>query len=271
MRYTGLAGRASMAAVLVVAGLFLGADVSHAASKGAGTMLVRQDIHCAGTGTASTVYLPFALYFTGYPPHTVGTVSAYTQPGGHLVASREITLDASGARCVEVVGSATPGQYKIVYDFGSGAGKQKVIRVVPDPSVTATASPSHPIATVSPTRTTPAPTSPTASVAPSTTSAGPTVSGGPTTSAPTTSAPPTLTTSPTGTASGGSGASPSTSSAPAPSESETADLTFVPEYLPPTGGSVTSTLPAALVLLCLGAAMVLLSGRGRASSGARRH
>ena len=200
-------------------------------------MLVRQDVHCGGTGNASSVYLPFALYFTGFAPNTVGTVSAYTQPGGHLVASRAVTLDAQGARCVEVVGSATPGQYKIVYDFGSGAGKRKVIQIVPGP--TASASPSHPIATVSPS-TTGTPTSP----------ATPSVSA-------------------TATTTGSPGATATAS--PSPSTSESGDLEFIPEYLPPTGGPATSTLPAGLVLLAVGGLLVLASRRGSASTGDRRH
>jgi len=254
VRHVGLTGRVLLAGILAVGAAVLVGGAAQAAPKGAGTMLVRQDVHCGGTGNASSVYLPFALYFTGFAPNTVGTVSAYTQPGGHLVASRAVTLDAQGARCVEVVGSATPGQYKIVYDFGSGAGKRKVIQIVPGP--TASASPSHPIATVPPSTTaTASPSHPIATVPPSTT-------GTPT-------SPATPSVSATATTTGSPGATATAS--PSPSTSESGDLEFIPEYLPPTGGPATSTLPAGLVLLAVGGLLVLASRRGSASTGDRRH
>jgi len=273
VRHVGLTGRVLLAGILAVGAAVLVGGAAQAAPKGAGTMLVRQDVHCGGTGNASSVYLPFALYFTGFAPNTVGTVSAYTQPGGHLVASRAVTLDAQGARCVEVVGSATPGQYKIVYEFGSGAGKQKVIQIVPGPTATASASPSHPIATVSPSTTaTASPSHPIATVAPSTTAtASPshpiaTVSPS-TTGTPTSPATPSV--SATATTTGSPGATATAS--PSPSTSESGDLEFIPEYLPPTGGPATSTLPAGLVLLAVGGLLVLASRRGSASTGDRRH
>ena len=281
-------GRASVVGLLAVAALVLVAGPGLAAPKGSGTMLVRQDVHCGGTGNASSVYLPFALYFAGFAPNAVGTVSAYTQPGGHLVATRAVTLDAEGNRCVEVTGSATPGQYKIVYDFGSGTGKQKVIRIVPSPTVsaspshpiatvspsgtrppTATASPSHPIATASPSTATPT-ASPTGSVTPTATTSSPTTTSA-SPSGPGTTPPVTTSASATGTASGSPGATAAPTSTPSPSDSETADLELIPEYLPPTGGSVTATLAAGLLLLAFGGLLMLLGRRGSVSTADRRH
>jgi LPXTG-motif cell wall-anchored protein len=106
---------------------------------GQGTMHVRQPLDCSGTGEAAQVYLPFSLLFEGFEPHATGTVTAFTQPGDVEVGSATVTVDAQGVRFELVVGPAEPGQYKLVYDFGSGTGKQKVIRLIDNP---ATASPS---------------------------------------------------------------------------------------------------------------------------------
>jgi len=85
-----------------------GTAPASAQSRGQGTVLVHQDIHCGGSGNSSTVYMPFALHFTRFPPNATGTVSAYTQPGGQLVGTSNVTLDAQGNRCVEVSGDAPP-------------------------------------------------------------------------------------------------------------------------------------------------------------------
>jgi LPXTG-motif cell wall-anchored protein len=91
-----------------------------------------------------SVQIPFTLLFTGFEPHASGTVVAYSQPGGQQVGSADVTVDALGVRCLRVVGDAAPGQYKLVYDFGSGTGKQKVVTVEPGPSPTASSSQSEP-------------------------------------------------------------------------------------------------------------------------------
>ena len=102
--------------------------------RGEGTMLVRQSTDCSGTGTASTVYFPFTALFTGFEPGETGEVTAFTQPGGVQVGHRTVTVDGLGNRCELVEGTVPPGQYKLVYDFESGTGKQKVIRVVAAPT-----------------------------------------------------------------------------------------------------------------------------------------
>jgi len=221
---------------------------------------VRQDVRCAGTGTTSTVYLPFSLWFSGYAPHETGTVAAYTQPGGALIGSATITLDSTGSRCVEVVGEAPPGQYKLVYDFGSGAGKQKVIRLVDPPGGTdaPTAAPTTTSATpmttsASPTTTSASPT--TTSASPTTTSASPTSTG----------ASPTAT-SPSATGTSGPGGTAS------PSATEPGHVEFIPEDLAPTGAAAPpSSLPAAVVLLVVGGLLLLLTRRGTVATADRRH
>jgi hypothetical protein len=252
-----------------------GTAPASAQSRGQGTVLVHQDIHCGGSGNSSTVYMPFALYFTGFPHNATGTVSAYTQPGGQLVGSGNVTLDSHGNRCVEVSGDAPPGQYKIVYDFGSGTGKQKVVRLVAAPSATPTVTPSHPIATVTPTSSSATPT--TTSASPSTTSASPsTTSASPTT---TSASPSTTSASPSDTSASPSttSASPSDTSTPtgAPTASvsptDTApEFVYTPEDLAPTGGS-TEPLTIGLVLALAGLVLIILSRQGSASSVSRRH
>jgi hypothetical protein len=219
-------------------------------------MLVKQDVHCADSGTTSTVYLPFALYFTGYAPHETGTVSAYTQPGNERIGTATITLDSQGSRCVEVVGQATPGQYKIVYDFGSGTGKQKVIRLVDAPGASHTPTPAPTPTSASPSTTSASPT--TTSASPSTTSASPT----------TTSASPSTTSASPSTTSA-SPSDPGGTASPSPSESD--HVEFIPENLAPTGSSGPSPLPGALVLLAVGGLLVLVSGRSSVATADRRH
>ena len=224
-----------------------GTAPASAQSRGQGTVLVHQDIHCGGSGNSSTVYMPFALHFTRFPPNATGTVSAYTQPGGQLVGTSNVTLDAQGNRCVEVSGDAPPGQYKIVYDFGSGTGKQKVIRLVTAPTPTPTVTPSHPIATVTPTSASATPT--TTSASPSTTSASPT----------TTSASPSLTSTSTGV--------PTASVSPTDTAPE---FVFTPEALAPTGAS-QEPLTVGLALALAGLVLILFTRRGSASAASRRH
>ena len=75
-------------------------------------------------------------------------------------------MDEAGEACVRVTGEVPPGNYKIVYDFGSGTGKQKVIHIrdsEPEPteSPTDTTEPSPETPTESPTTPTVTPTTPT--------------------------------------------------------------------------------------------------------------
>ncbi len=219
-------------------------------------MLVRQSTDCSGNGNSSSVTVPFSIYFTGFEPFATGTVTAYTQPGGEEVGSRSITLGPDGSRCYRVTGDVPPGQYKIVYDFGSGTGKQKVIRIegaAPTPSPTPTKTP-----TKSPTSS----PSVTPTVSPTVTSSvSPSVS-------------PTVTSSvsPSGSATGSPSASPSESesvlptSTAAPSESEDVEgLTFTPvDTLPDTGSShVSRNLSIGAGLVVLGSLLVAVSLRRR--------
>jgi len=245
-----------------------GTAPASAQSRGQGTVLVHQDIHCGGSGNSSTVYMPFALHFTRFPPNATGTVSAYTQPGGQLVGTSNVTLDAQGNRCVEVSGDAPPGQYKIVYDFGSGTGKQKVIRLVTAPTPTPTVTPSHPIATVTPTSASATPT--TTSASPSTTSASPTTtSASPST---TSASPSTTSASPTTTSASPSLTSTSTGVPTASvSPTDTApEFVFTPEALAPTGAS-QEPLTVGLALALAGLVLILFTRRGSASAASRRH
>ena len=107
----------------------IGSGAASAAPRGEGTMLVRQSVDCSGNGNDSSVSVPFSLLFTGFAPGAEGTVSAFTQPGNELVGSGEVKVDEAGEACVRVTGEVPPGNYKIVYDFGSGTGKQKVIHI----------------------------------------------------------------------------------------------------------------------------------------------
>ena len=163
-----------LAGPLIVAIGGLSPALAAAETRGQGTMLVRQTLDCSGTGNASTVHVPFSVLFTGFAPNETGTVTAYTQPGGQQVGQRTVRVGPDGTRCVRVRGNVPPGQYKIVYDFGSGTGKQKVIRITgPGPKPTVT--PTRP--TVTPTTPTDTPTAPTVTpttptVTPPTTPAG---------------------------------------------------------------------------------------------------
>ena len=279
MRRVDRVWRAALGVLLASWPLVMAAGPVDAATRGAGSMLVRQDVRCAGTGTTSTVFLPFSLWFSGFSPHETGTVAAYTQPGGALIGSATITLDSTGRRCVEVVGEAPPGRYKIVYDFGSGTGKQKVIRLV-DPPVSTdvpTAAPSTTSASptsASPTTTSASPT--TTSASPTTTSASPTTTSA---SPSTTSASPTTTSaSPTSTGASPTATSPSATgtSGPggtaSPSATEPGHVEFIPEDLAPTGASAPPpSLPSAVVLLVVGGLLLLLTRRGTVATADRRH
>ncbi len=212
---------AATALTLTLAGTVVSS--ASAQIRGEGTMLVRQSTDCSGTGTASTVYFPFSALFTGFEPGETGEVTAFTQPGGVQVGHRAVTVDEQGNRCELVEGTVPPGQYKLVYDFESGTGKQKVIRVVAPPGGS---------------------TSPSASVAPS---ASASVSVTPTPSpsgAPTPAPSPSVSTPPPGT----------------PPSSEVGKITFTPlrDYvadraaLPRTGADLTVVLAVGVALLVSG-------------------
>jgi hypothetical protein len=176
-------------------------SVAKATTRDEGTMLVYQSADCSGTGNDPSVSVPFSLLFTGFPPDVTGTVTAFTQPGGDQVGQGTVTVGPDGERCVLVTGEVPAGQYKIVYDFGSGTGKQKVIQITdsePQPTETATAPTVTPTA---PTETATAPTvTPTApTVTPSTptvTPTTPTVTPSTPTVTPTTNPPSSATSSP---------------------------------------------------------------------------
>jgi LPXTG-motif cell wall-anchored protein len=235
------------------------------AFAGQGTMHVKQALDCTGGGEDSTVHLPFALLFEGFAPNTTGTVTAFTQPGGVQVGQATVTVDALGNRCEEVTGSAPPGQYKIVYDFGSGTGKQKVIRLVeapaPSPSPTETVTP-----TVSPTTS----ESATGSESPTETSTA-TVSESPTeTSTATASEPPTSSTaSPSGTLT--ESAPPSSATPSASSSVLGEELEFIAEpdpvgdaaaRLPKTGADdVTALVVVGPLLALLGLGLLVVARR----------
>jgi len=232
-----------------------------AAFAGSGTMLVKDADDCSGNGNSSTVTIPFSLYFTGFDPFTTGTVTAYTQPGGVEVASAPVQVDGAGNRCVLVEGDAPPGQYKIVYDFGSGTGKQKVIRVAAAPTATPTSTP-----TATPTAT---PTSTPTETPTDTATSTPTDT---TTSTSTDTA----TSTPTDTATGTPTSSDTATSGPGSAPSATAgDLVLTPlgvvdqASLPATGGTTPGLLPLALALTVAGLIAVVATrtrpglGRGR--------
>jgi LPXTG-motif cell wall-anchored protein len=135
-------------AALAAAVALLGATSApaSAALRGEGTLHIHDSEDCTGPGEDSTVTVPFSGLFTGFAPNTTGTVSAYAQPGGQLVGQRQVTVDAQGNRCELVTGvDVPPGQYKIVYDFGSGTGKQKVIHIAgsTEPTQTPTLDPTE--------------------------------------------------------------------------------------------------------------------------------
>ena len=208
-------------------------------------MLVRQNTDCSGTGNESTVSFPFTLFFSGFESGVTGEVTAFTQPGGTQVGHRSVTVDELGNRCELVDGTAPPGQYKIVYDFGSGTGKQKVIRLEAAPAPTPSGGPS-----------------PTESAAPPTT--GPPTTGPPTTGPPTTG--------PTSTGSAPATPPPGTTS-PTPPTSSVAgagSVTFRPlsdrisdRALAPTGVDLVGPFVLGAGLLLSGAVLVAGSRRRR--------
>jgi hypothetical protein len=245
----------AVVAAMVLVGL--AAPDAEARVRGQGTLLIMQRTDCGQHGESSSVYFPFSGLFTGFEPNTTGTVTAYTQPGGVQVGQRSVTVDAQGNRCELVTGTAEPGQYKIVYDFGSGTGKQKVIRIVEAPPPSPTESPTlpeSPGATESPT----APESPSATESPSSPPSS-------------TSAPPsTASLTPTGTAAPGPSTSSSLSAAATPSTSVAAEkIIFEPladpvgdaAVLARTGTDVTMMLGLAAVLFASGTALVVVGRR----------
>jgi len=256
----------AMAAIPLV--LLASAGTAQGAARGQGTMLVYDNTTCEGTGNASVVTLPFSLLFTGFEPGASGTVTAYTQPGGELVGSASFSLDEDGERCARVDGDAPSGQYKIVYDFGSGTGKQKVIRVnnpgggeTPEPSettttitstttVTTTATETDTVtatATITDEVTSPPATTTTTSTSTVTSTSTATATVTETTTVTTT---PSLTPGPTGT-------------------DEEGGLVIRPvDPLAPSGAASDGLVPAALVLIGIGAAAVALMRR---SAYAHRH
>ncbi len=173
------------------------------ALRGEGTMLVRQSDDCSGSGSDSTVTIPFSLFFVGFEPKETGTIVAFTQPGGEKVGEATVTVGPDGSLCVRVTGTAPAGQYKIVYDFGSGTGKQKVIEIVGPAPPTDTSTPSTTTDTPTPTISTitPTPTTTTVTPTPTTTTVTPTPSTTTDTPTPTistiTATPTTITVTPT--------------------------------------------------------------------------
>jgi hypothetical protein len=256
-----------MATVLIMTVGVISSSVATADLRGQGTMLVRQSEDCSGTGTASVVSLPFSLLFTGFDPDATGTVTAYTQPGGEQVGQGTVTVGPDGERCVLVTGEVPPGQYKLVYDFGSGTGKQKVIRITgaqPMPTespTTPTETPTTP--TVAPTVT---PTTP--SVTPTTPSVTPTTpSVTPTTPSVTPTTPSVLPTSATGST---DAVTPSSVTSSSSSDEGHLDFTQLPakvsaekHHLAHTGLSVPTLTLLASVLLGLGVLMTRTSPRSR--------
>jgi hypothetical protein len=263
---------AALALAVVVLSTGVLAAPADASSRGRGTMLVYDNTTCAGTGNASTVTLPFSLLFTGFEPDVTGTVAAFTQPGGEFVAEATITLGPDGSRCVRVDGDAPSGQYKIVYDFGSGTGKQKVIRVI-NPG-------DAPVGTPPPTTTTITSTGTVTQTVTSTETITETVTATDTGTTPpvettgTTTSTQTVTSTETGAVTSTATVTTTPSFTPGPSDTDVeGDLDFTPvDPLAPSGASGTGgLLPAGLVLLVAGAALVAVSRRGWAASPARRH
>ena len=107
-----------------------------------------------------------------------------------MVGEATVTVGPDGSLCVRVTGTAPAGQYKIVYDFGSGTGKQKVIEIVGPAPPTDTSTPSTTTDTPTPTISTitPTPTTTTVTPTPTTTTVTPTPST--TTDTPTPTTPP---------------------------------------------------------------------------------
>lgn len=272
MRRPNAALRAVLAVSAAVLAVSAAAAPAGASARGQGTMLVHDNTVCAGTGNASSVTLPFSLLFTGFDPDATGTVTAYTQPGGEFVAEATITLDSEGERCVRVDGEAPTGQYKIVYDFGSGTGKQKVI-YVRNPDDPGNPTPPPTTATITSTSTVTSTVTSTETVTATVTETITTVTPPETTTGTTTSTQ-TVTATETGTVTSTATVTSTPSFTPGPGETDVeGDLDFTPvDPLAPSGASTTGgLLPAALVLLLSGAALVAVSRRGWAASPARRH
>ena len=166
----------SMIALLLITASWAVSPGLATALRGEGTMQVRQSQDCSGSGSDSTVTIPFSLFFVGFEPYDTGTVVAFTQPGGEKVGEATVTVGPDGSRCVLVTGKVPPGQYKIVYDFGSGTGKQKVIQIVGPAPPTDTSTPTTTTDTPTPTTTTvtPTPTISTVTPTPTTTTVTPT-------------------------------------------------------------------------------------------------
>lgn len=262
-----LAAAAAAAALLVLA-----AAAPAQAARGQGTMLVFDNTTCVGTGNASSVTLPFSLLFTGFEPGASGTVSAYTQPGGALVGTATLTLDDTGRRCAFVDGDVESGMYKIVYDFGSGTGKQKVIAVRDPDNPTGTPEPSEPSeSTVTAT-----------STITTTSTATETVTATSTTTDEATSPPATITETSTATVTTTSTATatvtetsvvtttPSLSPGPGSTDEEGGLVIRPVDPLAPSGAPSNGLLPAGVLLVLLGLAAVA-AGRATATLHRRRH
>lgn len=258
------------AVILACAALLLPAAPAMASARGQGTMLVSDGISCQGAGNDSAVTIPFSLWFTGFAAGATGTVSAYTQPGGELVATRDVTLDENGQGCLRVTGDAPSGRYKLVYDFGSGTGKQKVIYVtnprptqspVPTPSVTTETATATETVTATETETATTTETVTATdVTPPVTSTETVTSTSTVTSTATETTTITSTATVTPTATTGTGSE--------------GDLVLTPvdpvDPLAPSGAGATGLLPAAALLLAVG--LLLVVGATRWSTGTpRRH
>jgi LPXTG-motif cell wall-anchored protein len=259
--------RAVRAGVLVaVTGLMLmpalvgmGAGAAVAAPRGEGTMLVKDSDDCSGTGSVAKVAMPFSLEFTGFAPFDTGLVEARTQPGDVLVGSGTVQVNEDGYQCVRVDGDVPNGLYKLVYDFGSGTGKQKVVQLVgqpsgptPTPTLTPTGSPSPTLTpTVTPTPTQTSTSTPTVTASPTLT---PTLS-------PTATATPTAST-PVPTSSAGTVTN-------APGQGDPGNVDFdqlIPVQLPDTGAG-GDALTAGAILLIAGVVAVVASRR----RGVREH
>lgn len=224
------------------------------AARGQGTMLVFDNTTCAGTGNSSSVTLPFSLLFTGFEPGATGTVSAYTQPGGALVGTATLTLDDSGQRCAFVDGEVESGMYKIVYNFGSGTGKQKVIRVRDPDQPTGSPDPSESTITATSTVTT-------------TSTATETVTATSTTTDEATSPPATITETSTATVTSTSTATATvtetsvvtTTPSPTSTDGEGGLVIRPTDPLAPSGAASSGLVPLALTLIALGLGAMLLA------------
>jgi hypothetical protein len=187
-----------------------------------GTIMVFDAVGCSGgeaQGTSPTVTVPFSIGGTGFDANQAGTATIAIQPGGQVVFTASATADANGAWCLSPI-DLPPGQYKVVFTFGNGTGKQKVFRVESVGSTTSSSSSS----------TTSLPATTTTVVAGSTT----------------TTAGSTTTTSPTGptTTEGGGGLPPTTTSSPAPSTTTTTALPQTTTTEVDAGGGAPTTTVA---------------------------